>query len=420
MSTSDALALIHPHAYAANGPPHELWTRLRSESPVAFVEPEGFESFWAVTRHEDICAVSKQPELFSSAPGIVILSELQQELRASDEGLGAMRIIIEMDPPEHREFRKVTSPSFTPRAVRSLDEVVDRSARELVDELAAAAGPDGVGECDFATDVAARHPLRVLSTILGLPREEEPKVLQLTNQLFAADDPELRREGEDRAEATKELGLELYQMFDRVIQDRRAKPTDDLASILANGKVNGEPMGAMETFGYFLITFTAGHDTTKNALVGGMRAFLDFPDQFEKLKANPALVEAAVEELVRWTTPVNYMARTVTRDTELRGQKLRKDDRIAIFYASANRDEDVFDDPFSLRIDRWPNRHLGFGIGEHFCLGANLARRSQHALWLELARRLEWAKPAGEPEQIHSSFVVGLKHLPMQYRVSTA
>jgi len=420
MSAHDALSLVDPRAYGENGPPHELWKRLRAESPIAFFEPEGFQSFWALTRHEDICTVSKQPDLFSNAAGIVILNDEQKVMRESGEGLGAMRVIIEMDPPEHRAFRKVTSPSFTPRAVRALDEVVDRSARELVDKLAEWAKPDGTGECDFAIDIAAAHPLRVLSTILGLPREEEPKVLELTNQLFAGDDPELQREAKDRTQAATELGMELYQMFDRVIQDRRANPTDDLASVLANGKVDGELMGPMETFGYFLITFTAGHDTTKNALVGGMRAFLDNPDQFDKLKNDLTLVESAVEELVRWTTPVNYMVRTVMRDTELSGQELKAGERLVLFYASGNRDEAVFEDAYSLRIDREPNRHLGFGIGEHFCLGANFARRSQRALWLELARRLEWAEFAGEPEQIHSSFVVGLKHLPMRYRIKPA
>ncbi len=421
MSNRDALAMIDPHAYAGNGPPHELWKRLRAESPVKFFEPEGFQSFWAVTKHEDICTISKQPDLFSNEPGIVIMSDEQRLQRENDnQGLGAMRVIIEMDPPEHRAYRKVTSASFTPRAVRSLDEVVDRSARELVDELEAKAGSDGVGVCDFATDVAVRHPLRVLSTVLGLPREEEPKILELTNQLFGGDDPDLQRPGEDRNQAMMELGMELYQMFDRVIQDRRANPTDDLASVLANGTIDGEPMGAMETFGYFLISFTAGHDTTKNALVGGMSALLDNPDQLAKLKADPTLVESTVEELVRWTTPVNYMVRTVTRDTELRGEKLREGERLVMFYASANRDADVFDDPYSLRIDRQPNRHLGFGIGEHFCLGANLARRSQRALWLELARRIESVEPAGDPEWIHSSFVVGLKHLPMRYCVASS
>ena len=205
-----------------------------------------------------------------------------------------------------------------------------------------------------------------------------------------------------------------------IIEDRRAKPRDDLASLLANARIDGEPMGMMETLGYFLITFTAGHDTTKNALVGGMQAFLEHPEQFETLRRDRTLLDSAVEEVVRWTTPVNHMKRRVLEDYELRGQKLRAGDWLVMFYASANRDEEIFEAPFEFKIDRNPNRHLGFGIGEHFCLGANLARRSQRALLAELADRMEWAELSGEPERIHSAFVVGLKKLPMRYRIRPA
>jgi cytochrome P450 len=390
MSITDGLDLVSSHAYAEKGVPHDLWTRLRAESPVHRCTPAGFEPFWAITKHADVCEISKQPDKFSSAPGIAMVREAEEAaVRDGDQGFGAMRVIIEMDPPEHRGYRNVTSPVFTPRAVQALDDVIETSAREVVDKLA---GETGEGECDFANDVAAAHPLRILST----------------------------RKGQDRKQAILELGLELFQLFDKIIQDRRANPRDDLASLLANGRIDGEPMGMMETVGYYLITFTAGHDTTKNALVGGMRAFLDHPDQFERLKRHPELVESAVEEVVRWTSPVNHMKRTLTEDYELRGQRMKAGDRLVMFYASANRDEEIFADPFTFRIDRNPNRHLGFGIGEHFCLGANLARRSQRALWLELARRLDWAELAGEPEQIHSAFVVGLKSLPMRYRLKPA
>jgi len=418
MSITDGLDLVSSHAYAEKGVPHDLWTRLRAESPVHSCAPKDFDPFWAITKHADICEISKQPEIFSSAPGIAMIRRAEEEaVRSGNEGFGAMRVIIEMDPPEHRAYRNVTSPVFTPRAVKAIDEVINKSARELVDKLA---GKTGEGECDFANDVAAAHPLRILSQMLGVPRESEPDILRLTNQLFASDDPDLQRGGENRDEAIMALGLELYQLFDKIIQDRRANPTDDLASLLANGKIDGEPMGPMETVGYYLITFSAGHDTTKNALVGGMRAFLDNPDQFEKLKQQPELVDSAVEELVRWTSPVNHMKRTLTEDYELRGQKMKAGDTVVMFYASANRDDEVFDDPFEFRINRNPNRHLGFGIGEHFCLGANIARRSQQALWLELSKRMDWAELAGDPEQIHSAFVVGLKKLPMRYRIKPA
>jgi cytochrome P450 len=415
MSITDGLELVSNPAYAEKGVPHDLWTRLRAESPVHRCDPPGFEPFWAITKHADICEISKQPDVFSSAGGIVMLPQAEEaSVREGNQGFAAMRVIIEMDPPEHRGYRNVTSPVFTPRAIKALDDAIDTSAREVVDKLA------GEGECDFANDVAVSHPLRILSTMLGVPRESEPDILRLTNELFGQDDPHLQRAGTDRKQAALELGLELYQLFDKIIQDRRANPRDDLASLLANGTIDGEPMGMMETVGYYLITFSAGHDTTKNSLVGGMRAFLENPDQFDKLKQHPELVESAVEEVVRWASPVNHMKRTVTEDYELRGQRMKAGDRLVMFYASANRDEEVFEDPFTFRIDRNPNRHLGFGIGEHFCLGANLARRSQRALLLELARRMDWAELAGEPEQIHSAFVVGLKKLPMRYRIKPA
>jgi hypothetical protein len=413
MNLTDGFDLIDPASYGRNGQPHDSWTALRRHSPVHRCEPRDYPPFWAITRHADLCEISKQPDKFLSQPGIT--HPRTNQIIDRSEGLGAMRTIIEMDPPEHRDFRKVASPWFTPRAMDRMDAVVQQSARHLVDELA---GRGGEGECDFARDVATAHPLRILATILGVPREEEPRILRLTNQLFANEDEELQRPGEDREQAIRELGLELYQLFAGIIEDRRKNPRDDLATVLANGKVDGEPMGPLETFGYYLITFSAGHDTTKNALAGGMHALLQNPDELARLRRDPGLVKAAVEEVVRWATPVNYMRRRAARDTEVGGQEIRKDDWLLLFYASANRDEDVFEDPFRFRIDRDPNPHVGFGYGEHFCLGSHLARRSQRALFAELARRIEHVELAGQPEWIQSSFVVGLKRLPIRYRIA--
>jgi cytochrome P450 len=416
VSITDGRELISPDFYAEHGPPHELFKRLRHESPVHRCEPAEYEPFWAITRFADVFDISTSPDRFASGPGINVLPAAQEDaLRAS--AFNSMRTIITMDPPEHWAVRKVASRVFTPRAITELDDVIERSARETVDRLA---GESGEGECDFAADVAAAHPLRILSTMLGVPREQEPDILRLTNELFGLDDPELQREGQDRQAAIMELGIELYTMFDAIIQDRRGCPRDDLASLLANAVVNGEPMGMMETVGYYLIVFSAGHDTTKNALVGGMNAFLEHPDELAKLRSNPGLIDQAVDEITRWTSPVNYMKRTATQDTIVGGQPIAAGDSLVMFYASANRDEDVFDDPYSFHIDRKIDRHLAFGVGEHFCLGANLAKRSQRALWLELTSRLESIERAGEPEWIHAPFVVGLKHLPVRYRIRPA
>ena len=410
MDITNGSELVDPEHYAKNGPPHDLWRRLRAESPVHACKVESVEPFWAVTRHADICFISSQPDKFLSEPGITLAPD-----KPRDEGVpgfNEMRVVINTDPPEHRDLRKVASPWFTPRALRRIDEAVDRSARELVDELA---GKTGEGESDMAMGLAVSHPLRILSTALGVPRDQEAVILELSNRLFAPADPELG--GGTEPEDFAKLGMEFMQLFLPIIQDRRQNPTDDLASVLANGKIKGEPMGPMETLGYYLIAFSAGHDTTKNALAGGFRALIEHPKEFEKVQRDPARAPDVVEEILRWTSSVNTMKRTAACDIELGGQKIREGDALQMFYASANRDEDVFDDPYTFTIERNPNRHLAFGYGEHFCMGANLARRSQRAIVEELARRVEHWEIIGEPEWIASSFVVGLKHLPVRYKI---
>jgi hypothetical protein len=415
----DGRDLISPRAYAARGIPHDQWAELRRLDHLHRCEPKGFDSFYPVVRHRDICEISKQPDLFWNRRGIVLESQTQRTILEAESGLGTLRAILVMDPPEHHDYRKIAAPWFTPRAIQRVDSLAQESAKSLVDRLVERAR-GGQGECEFANEIAAAHPLRILSTILGVPREEEPRILALTTQLFASDDPDLQREGEDRLAAAKALALDFFALFNEIIEDRRANPGDDLASVLANGRVKGAPMGLMETLGYFLIIFTAGHDTTKNALAGGLQALAEHPEEFEKLKLHPELVPSAVEEILRFVSPVNHMKRVVGQDLEFRGQKLREGDNLVLFYSSANRDEAVFEDPSTFRVDRKPNPHLAFGIGEHFCLGAHLARRSQRALLAELVRRLDSIELAGQPERIHSSFVVGLKKLPLRYRVSEA
>ena len=419
-SLTDGTELMDPHAYAASGYPHELWRRLRRESPVHWCEGPELVPFWAITRHAHICEVSKQPDKFLSGPGIVPASkEIAERIARGERGpFDAMQTIITMDPPKHRKFRKVASPWFTPQALGRIDDVVQASARRLVDRLYDAQ-VNGEGTCDFAVEVAAQHPLRILCTILGLPEAEEPHILRITQELFAGEDPEFKRPEENRDEALRNLGIEFVQYFGKVIADRRARPRDDLAGLLANAEVDGARMGDVETLGYYLITFTAGHDTTRNALAGGMLALVENPSELEALRRDPAgRVADAVEEIVRWTTPVNFMMRTAACDYELGGRRLGRGDRLVLYYASANRDEDVFDEPYRFRIDRHPNPHLGFGIGEHFCLGANLARKSQRALFAELVGRLEHVELAAPPDRLHASFVAGVKHLPLRYRLA--
>ena len=410
--------LINASAYGQNGVPHELWTHLRKESPVYWYAQRGHTPFWAITKHEDIMEVSSQPDIFSNeAGGIIVLNEAQIQSfieGGSGSPLAQMKTIITMDPPEHRSYRKVASGYFTPRGVTNLDEIVKSSAAAIFDEL-----PDE-GEVDFIETIAQKHPLRVLATILGINEEQEERLLVITQELFGGEDPDMQRKGEDREAARKELGMEFYMLFDEIIKDRRACPRDDLATMLANAELSdGCPLGQLETLGYYLIVFTAGHDTTRNALSGAISAFLDHPDQFERLRQDPSLSKSAVDEIVRWTTPVNYMKRQAVQDYELRGQQIKAGEELALFYCSANRDEDVFEDPFTFDIGRSPNRHLGFGWAEHYCLGAHLAKASMKALTEEMVRRIEWMEPNGERTFISSNFVVGLKTLPVKYKLKS-
>ena len=408
--------LILPKNYGVAGQPHDAWAQLRREAPVFYTESDQYAPFYAITRHADIMAISSKPGIFSNIEGPTLLDhEMLKRREADPSSFGQMRTIIEMDPPEHRDFRKVASGFFTPRSIHRLDEIVTNCARAQVDKL----GEEG--ETDFVESIAQRHPLRVLATILGIGPDDEDLLLELTQQLFAADDPDLQREGEDRGEASKNLIADFGALFARIIEDRRANPTDDLASMLANAKMaDGSQMGPIETFGYFLIVFTAGHDTTRNAISGGMQALLENPDQMQALCADPELAKSTVEEVVRWTSPVNYMKRHLLEDVELHGVTMKAGEDLVMYYASANRDDAVFEDPYRFDVTRHPNRHLGFGTGEHFCIGAHVARLSSRALFLELAKRVEEIEPAGDPTHIASSFVVGLKTLPIRYKIRPA
>jgi cytochrome P450 len=409
----DGLELISPKRYAEKGYPHELWTELRRTAPLAYFEPEGYRGFWAVTKHADIAEISKQPEKFLSAPRLTIARRELEDMGRNGNRAQTPRTLVNMDPPEHRDYRKLASPWFTPRNLRLLEDRMKASAREIVDRMMQTGGGD------FVTDVAAQHPLRLIAHLFGIPVEDEPFVLKATNEIFGGEDQEFQRTG-DRLSDAMTLFMELLQFFGRIVKERKENPREDLATVLANAKIAGGDIGPMELFGYYLIVLTAGHETTRNAISGGMLALIEHPEAMERLRREPALLDTAADEIIRWTTPVNHFVRTADRDAEIRGQKIRKGDSLALFYASANRDEEVFDAPFEFRVDRDPNPHLAFGIGEHFCLGANLARMEIRVLLAELLPRLESVELAGPPERLASSFVGGVKHLPLRYKVRGA
>ena len=409
MEEIDGLRLIDPAAYAEHGYPHDEWTQLRRESPVRFFDPPGWLSYWAVTKHADIVEVSKQPEIFLNAPGMTMVRARPGDDKAQQQ----IRTVINMDPPEHRKYRKVGSPYFTPRALHQLDSLVAETARKLVDGL----GREG--ECDFIPEIASMHPLKVIARILGVAEEDEPFILRLTNELFGTEDPEFQR-SEDRMEGIKQLFMDFWGYFGKIIEDRRANPRDDLASVFANARIDDGPMGELETLGYFLVAFTAGHETTRGGIGGGFLELIERPELRKRWAAEPEITPRAVDEIIRYVTPVNHMMRTASQDYELHGEKIRSGDRLMLFYASANRDEDVFDEPLELRLDRHPNPHLAFGIGEHFCMGAHLARKTSGAIFRELVTRLESVELTGTPERTASNLVPGFKHMPIRYRLAPA
>ena len=394
-----------------------VFDQLRSQDPYRYFElpPEITEQFpqrgfHALVRHADVADASRRPEDFCSGQGGTTAVDLPNE--EMTRYFGSM---ISMDDPRHRRLRSIVSAGFTPKRVRSLEDAVDRIAGEIVDDLLQR------GPCDFVTEVASRLPLQIICEMMGVPEDRWAMVFEQSNIILGAQDQEYRDENLDLGAQLFLAAMQLTEMMNALIVERVETPTDDLTSALVHAEFDGERLSHDEIASFFILLVVAGNETTRNAISWGLHLLTEHEDQRALWWDDfTAVAPSAVEEVVRWTSPVNYMKRTAAVDTVISGQEIAKGDSVVLFYASANRDEDVFDDPFDFRIDRDPNRHLGFGIGEHFCLGAHMARRSQRALLLELAQRLEWAELAGEPEQIHSSFVVGLKRLPMHYRIRAA
>jgi len=412
----DKLDVISAKTYGEQGYPHAAWARLRKESPVTFMRPDGYKPFWAVTKHADIIEVSKQPERFRSAGRFILFPEEAESMGPSLEEDPPLRMLVNMDPPEHRDYRKLVSGWFTPRAIARLEQRLEVITKDLFDDLMK---DGGYQECDFVRDIAAIQPLRMITEMLGIPREREQFVLRITNENFGIEDPEFQREGDTREDR---LGFlpEAWAYLNEILEDRRAHPGNDLSTVLAQASLNDGPVPPFELFSLWFLVMAAGHDTTRNSISGGLLALLEHPDELEKLRRHSDLVEKAADEIVRWTTPVNHFSRTATEDYVLRGQKIRKGDSVALFYASANRDEDVYEDPYVFRIDRDPNPHLGFGVGEHFCLGAHLARLDLKVFWRQFAERFESIELTGPVDLLHASFVGGPKRIPVRYKIRPA
>ena len=425
--TLDTIDIIGPDTYAQDGYPHRAWKLLRREAPIFYWDRGVQNPFYAVTRHEDIIRISKQPKLFRNGPRMAVLiggdPEQTGGLPPEAAGEGAVpegeprliRQLLNMDPPEHGKYRKVTTAWFTPRSIQRLEPEVERITRELLDELA-----EGNGEADFVDAVTAPLTLSVLADMLGVPREDWRQMFRWTNQIAGSADPEYRIPGETQFGTVRQARESLFKYFAELGQKRLAEPRDDIVSVIVRGRVDGEPLPPLEMLSYFLVLVVAGNETTRNAASGGLLALIENPAELEKLRKNPALIDSAVEEIVRWTSPVIQFCRTPVEDVEIRGQKIRAGEHLCLFYPSANRDEEVFDEPDVFRVDREPNPHLGFGIGEHFCLGASLARLELRELFRQLVERVEQVELAGPLERVRSSFLGGVKRMPIRYRMRAA
>jgi len=406
----DTLDIISNDSYAEHGYPHAAWTLLRREAPIWWNTRHVVNPFWAVTRHRDILEISKQPELFRNGPRLAVFPEFNPP---SDDDR-VLRHLLNMDPPDHAAYRKLVSHRFTPRGLGRMTSDIEAIARSLLDEMA---GDGGERTGDFVALLSAPLPLNVLAELLGVPRDMWPTLFRWTNQIAGAADPEYQREGEGAVETSRRARVQLFDYFAAMAAERRARPREDIVSVIANAQLGGAPPPTLELLSYYFLLVVAGNETTRNAMTGGLLALIENPGALRKLAGDPSLVDSAVEEIVRWTTPVIQFCRTPIRDVEIRGQKIRAGQSLCLFYPSANRDEEVFEAPFEFRVDRRPNRHLAFGVGEHFCLGANLARLELRVLFRQLVARLEHVELAGPVERLRSSFLGGIKRMPIRYRM---
>ena len=403
--------VLDPHIMGDEASMYALFDYLRSTDPVSWVEHPEYRPFWNLTRYADIKAIGSANDEFLSAPRTVLVPEaMEQALLETFGNKNGLETLIHMDRPKHLKLRKVTREWFLPRSIDKLEAEVRALAKEFVDKMVEE-GP----ECDFVRDVALLLPLRVIVSILGLPREAEPTMLKLTQEMFGGQDPSLQR-GEDPT-----AGLAVIQdftdYFTEVIAERKRNPSDDLASVLANAEVDGKPMETLDQMSYFIITASAGHDTTSAAIGGGMKALIEHPDQLALWRDRPDLDDRAARELIRWVAPVRHMVRTATREQALGGKTIREGDNLALWYPAANRDPEAFDEPNRLDLTRDPKQQLAFGYGSHMCLGQHLATLEVSCFFRELLPRLADIELAGDPEWIKAIFVGGLRSLPVRYRL---
>lgn len=401
--TEAGRTLCDAAAYADEARLFQACALLRANDPVHRVEAKGFDPFWAITKHDDVLAIERDTRGWLAAPRPALLPGT----RGASADL-PVRTLLQMDPPDHTAYRQFASAWFRPGRLRQLEEDVRALARRWVDHMSKLGG-----ECDFVSDVSLHFPLYVILSILGLPEDDYARMLKLTQELAGANDPEFSR-GDD----VKTVLADFFEYFQNLTRARRQHPTDDLASAIANAEIAGAPIGDIEAAGYYVAIATAGHDTTSATIAGGLHALVEAPRQLDALRAEPDLLATAVEEMVRWVSPVKQFMRTAALDQALRGVTIPAGDSVLLSFPSANRDEEVFSDPHRFDVRRDPNRHLGFGFGAHFCLGAQLARLEARVFFSELIPRLRAIELTSPPAYMASIIVGGPKHLPIRYELA--
>jgi cytochrome P450 len=417
-----AQLILSPRAYAEQTVLYESFRWLRANNPVGRVEVDGYDPFWAVTKHKDILEISRQNDLFHSGDnGTVFRPRAAEDLVRSmrDGSPNLFRTLVHMDAPDHLKYRRITLDWFAPQKLQSLEARIRVIAREAVERMASHGS-----ECDFARDVALLYPLRVVMEILGIPEQDEPLMLKLTQEIFGSEDEDLRRDARSAGDPATQVGqlldvvADFETYFARLTEARRKDPRDDVASIIAHAKIDGAAMGHTEAMSYYVIIATAGHDTTSSSTSGAIWALCEHPGEFRKVKADRSLIPRLIEEAVRYTTPVRHFMRSATADTQIRGRTIAKGDRLMLCYPSGNRDEEAFQDPDLFRVDRDATRHVAFGYGGHVCLGQHLARLEMRIFFEELLERLESIELAGTPRRSASTFVGGPKTVPIRFKIN--
>ncbi len=403
------LDLLDPAIMGDETSMYALFEQLRENDPVSYVEHPDYEPFWAITRHQDIKFISQNNERFLNNPRTVLVQrEFEQALLAQFGTRNGLETLIHMDAPKHRKLRGVTRDWFKPGPIGKLSGEVEKLARHYVDKM-----ENLGGECDFVKEISLLYPLRVIMSIIGVAPEEEAMMLKLTQELFGAADPSQSR-GEEVEDALGVL-MDFFNYFTALVEERKKNPREDLATLLANALVDGDPIEQLDQISYFIITATAGHDTTAATIAGGMRALIENPQQMEKLRANPGLYNSAAREMIRWTSPVRHMMRTTTRDEEFQGQAIKAGENLCLWYPAANRDARAIDDPDVFDIERDNKNQLALGFGGHMCLGQHLATLEVELFFRELIPRLKHIEMVGEPEWVQAIFVGGPKSMPVRY-----